>query len=195
MDIYDKYKNGRDAAWQTLINSGVNSLPIDLKTIAEAYKISVYSYSKALKNGIIMPEEANGKSFSRFSKGKKQIFVDSNQEKENIRYEIAFQLGHCIMGHYLTGKPSEEKTGSKMSKNDYEAYIFARDLLMPATVLYGIKLHLADDIANVCNVPYRLAKKREERMEELYKRNKFNSSELEKLVFNQFIEYIYNYSN
>ena len=33
------------------------------------------------------------------------------------------------------------------------------------------------------------------RMEELYKRDKFNSSETERLVFDRFIEFIYKYAN
>ena len=110
---------------------------------------------------------------------------------------MAIQLGHCIMGHYLTGKPYERKSKVKksMSATDYEAYIFARDLLMPATVLYGLKVHSAEEIEELCNVPHKFAVKRAKRMEELYKRDKFNSSETERLVFDRFIEFIYKYAN
>ena len=197
MDIYDKYKNGRDMAWKALLESGVSRLPVNLKAVADAYNIEIYSYDTAVKNGIISEEAAKGSGFSRFYNGKKQIFVDGSNSKPFVRYEMAIQLGHCIMGHYLTGKPCERKSKGKksMSATDYEAYIFERDLLMPATVLYGLKVHSAEEIEELCNVPHKFAVKRAKRMEELYKRDKFNSSETERLVFDRFIEFIYKYAN
>lgn len=76
---------------------------------------------------------------------------------------------------------------------EYQAERFAIDILAPACVLWGLNLHTAEDIAKVCNISMQSAHIRAERMEILYKRNKFLTSPLEKQVFEQFSDFIKQY--
>ena len=71
-----------------------------------------------------------------------------------------------------------------------QANVFARDLLMPATILHSLKVSSAEEIARICNVSMQSAGIRYSRLLELEKRNMFNRHPLEKAVHKQFIDYI-----
>ena len=49
MDIYDKYKNGRDMAWKALLESGVSRLPVNLK----AFRDFITAKSRYLLTAVI----------------------------------------------------------------------------------------------------------------------------------------------
>lgn len=180
---YDKYKKARNTAWNALIDGGICELPVNLKNVAGAYGILVFSYKTAIKRGLITQEEAVGDSFSRVIGGKKYVFVSNVKTSNEVRFHIAYEIGHYLMKH-----------NEKLRKNDYEAYIFARDLLMPASVLYGINVHSAEKIASICCVTLEIAEKRSRRMDELYDRNKFNAHPAERKVTEQFEMFISKYS-
>lgn len=186
-DRYDKYKKARNTAWNALINGGISELPVNLKSVAQSYGIAVYSYKSAIKNGLIKTEEAVGDSFSKIIDGVKYIFVSNVKTSSEVRFDIACEIGHFVLGHKILGKPSKSKN---FGRNDYEAFIFARDLMMPATVLYGMGVHGAEKIEELCGVSHKLAEKRAERMEELYIRKKFNTHPSEIKVNKQFVKFI-----
>lgn len=187
---YDKYKKARNTAWNALIDGGISKLPVNLKNVAGAYGISVYSYKTAVKSGLLTLEEAVGDSFSKVAGRSKYIFVSNVKSSNEVRFDIACEMGHYLLGHKIHGKP---KISNKFSRSDYEAYIFARDLLMPAAVLYGMGIHSAEKISSLCGVSLELAEKRALRMDELYKRNKFNTHPAEIKVTEQFEKFISEY--
>lgn len=45
--MYTDYKIARDIAWKTLIECGINQLPINLAVIANFYNISILKYSQS----------------------------------------------------------------------------------------------------------------------------------------------------
>ena len=75
MDIYDKYKNGRDMAWKALLESGVSRLPINLKMVADAYNIEIYSYDTAVKNGLISEKMPKAAAFRDFITAKSRYLL------------------------------------------------------------------------------------------------------------------------
>lgn len=106
-----------------------------------------------------------------------------------MRYTTAHELGHIVLGHTLkNGKIG--RTFIMDDEQEYQAERFAIDILAPACVLWGLDLHTAKDISKVCNISERAAQIRAERMEVLYKRNKFLTSPLECKVFQQFRQFI-----
>lgn len=84
------------------------------------------------------------------------------------------------------------RTFDNSNSNEYEAERFAIDILAPACVLWGLDLHTAKDISEACNISERAAQIRAERMEVLYRRNRFLTSSLERQVFEQFRPFINN---
>lgn len=187
---YDKYKKARDTAWDVLINCSIGELPVNLKNVASSYGIYVYSYKTAIMKGLISIDEAIGDSYSKVIGKDNYIFVSNIKSGNEVRFDIACEIGHYVLGHKIYGRP---KTSNKFSKNDYEAYIFARDLLMPAAVLYGMCIHSAEKIQEFCGVPIEIAQKRAMRMEELYMRKRFNTHPAERKVTEQFENFIIKY--
>lgn len=70
------------------------------------------------------------------------------------------------------------------------ANVFASRLLAPACVLWGCGVQSAEDIERLCDISRAAAEFRWTRMQELYRRQRFLTSPLERLVYAQFEDYI-----
>lgn len=173
--IYGKYKQARNAAWQCLIDYNVTSLPIKILEIVKESGI------KAIKDSAanILIKSQKGRSYIH----QKEVLIiyDDTLPKRVIRYTIAHELGHIFLGHDL-----EHPTLSM----ENEANVFASRLLAPACVLWALDFHTPEEISKFCDISYTAAKIRAERMEILYKRNKFLLSPLEGQVYRNFEEFI-----
>ena len=174
--MYDIYKSARDMSWQCLIKCAVNELPVRPVAIAEHYGITCHPVSSEALQGV--------SGLLRTIEGKPRILIDSSHSRQRQRYTIAHELGHYLLGH-LDGVPASEE-------REYAAERFAADLLMPACVLWGLDVHTAKEISELCNVSIRAAQIRAERMEVLYQRNKFLLHPLERKVYAQFGDFIQN---
>ncbi len=174
--MYDIYKSARNMSWECLIRCAVNELPVRPVAVAKVYGVVCrFADSNALQGST---------GLLRATDSKPCIFVDSSQPAQRQRYTIAHELGHYLLGH-LDGVPASEE-------REYAAERFAADLLMPACVLWGLSVHTAEEIAELCNVSMRAAQIRAERMEVLYQRNKFLLHPLERKVYAQFGNFIQN---
>lgn len=175
---YDIYTQARDTAWKFLIDNHVDSLPVKLSDICR-------------QKGILLLYDHDRTYLSKIERGR--TFIDNTggfsivlNPNDNIaiqRYTIAHELGHIILRHFTesTLRPSDM---------EYQAERFAIDILAPACVLWGLHLHTAKDISEVCNISISAAQRRAERMEVLYNRNMFLAHPLERQVFQQFKKFI-----
>ena len=187
MNMYYNYKNGRDASWQALIKADICEMPVDLKKVADAYDIQIISFKEALKNKYVGKDKLDFNLTVKEIGKKRVVLVNADMDdKGALRYIMAKGLGYCIMAKNIN---------TITKKDDYEANIFARDLLMPACVLYSMEIESSAEIACVCNVNIEAAEKRAERMAELIKRKRFNAHPLERQVAEQFDLFVneYNY--
>lgn len=187
--IYGKYKNVRDAAWRCLIDNNINSLPVSVTSIAKKYNIFVRKYSQLNDNQLLSGTESGT---TLFINGKFFIIYKDSELKQRCRFTIAHEIGHIVLGHPLVNNKIARKFDVSKPEIEIEADIFASRLLAPACVLWGLDLHEPEEIAEICNISFTTAKIRAERMEVLYKRNKFLTSNLEKVVYNNFNEFISN---
>ena len=182
---YGIYKGLRDCAWRCLNDNKVSSLPVDVLGIAKSCGIRVIRNSQA--NALALEE--NGRSF--FDGSEWFIIYNDLNPIEISRLTIAHELGHIFLGHELAhAKYAGIQQFSPKPKSEQQADMFAARLLCPACVLWALNLHTAEDVAACCKVPLEIAQIRTERMTELYKRNKFLTSPLEKEVYNNFVDYI-----
>ncbi len=169
-------------AWEALINSGISSLPVDLKQVAKVYDIAVVSFKKAEQEGIMPENKSNRRVLVRNIEGRKTVFVNGDGlNRGEVRFLIAKGIGLCL----LAKKP--------WYASRYEAYaakIFARDLLMPATVLFSIGAESVEDISEICRTDKENAETRARRMAELRERNRFNEHPLEQKTKEQFKSFI-----
>nr|DAJ16864.1 MAG TPA: IrrE protein [Caudovirales sp. ctMlE25] len=185
---YGRYKNIRNASWQALIDFQVSQLPVMLTDVAKQAGI------KIIKNSDCWVLSNNQIGLSIYANNKWYIIYDDRNSKERCRFTIAHELGHIFLGHSVTNN-GRFRTVGEIDKPEEEqaADMFAARLLAPACVLWGMELHSPKDIAQACNISYEAATYRAMRMEILYKRNMFLTSDLEKQVYSNFSEFINNY--
>lgn len=195
--MYDYYKKARDTSWKVLLECGMNQLPVNLGNIADYYGIMITLYSKTELTQVFQSDVLLGDGFIVNNDGQKHIFININDKIKNRprrRFTLAHELGHALMGHntgaihYRNSELDNESNPNKLQAN-----VFARDILMPATVLAALDIHTPEEIMRLCDVSRQSAEIRAVRMEELYQRNKFNTHPLERRVREQFDDFIRTY--
>lgn len=171
---YEIYKTARNTSWKFLIQQNVTSLPVNLKKIVSEMGIIIK------KDSGLLDSNENGRIIN--NNGQLVIIVRDISTAQN-RYTIMHEIGHIVFGH---------ADGITNDVDEYTVERFAIDVLATACVLWGLDLHSAEDIANVCNISITSAQRRAERMRILYDRNMFLSHPLERQVFEQFRDFINN---
>ena len=175
--MYNIYRNSRDAGWKFLLEYGISSLPLDLKKIVSQMGVTV----RRDDAGVLMPNELG---ITVNARGNFHIIVREMPIQQK-RYTIAHEIGHIVLGHTeIAGNPYID---------EYAAERFATGILSPACVLWGLDIHTAEEIAELCNISMTSARIRARRMAVLYKRDKFLTSPLEKEVYEQFSDFIKHY--
>ncbi len=184
--LYGKYKQSRDASWETLIEFGINSLPVSPLNICKQAGISVY------KNSVAQKLTGTQIGLSSYHNGSFRIIIDDTQILTRRRFTLAHELGHIVLGHILVDTPQGRTFDTSKPEIERQADVFASRLLAPACVLWGMNAQTAEQIASVCNISHEAAAIRAERMDVLRKRGKFLLSPLERQVYKQFESYIQN---
>lgn len=193
--MYENYVKARDTSWEVLLTCGIKELPITLGTIADYYNFKVIAYSDTNITQVLKNEVVEGDGFIVFSKGKKEIFLNDKVNNRNRRrFTLAHELGHGILNHNIDiVHYRNSEVDSDVDMQELEANVFARDILMPSTVLAALNIHTPEEIMKVCDVSRKSAEIRAARMELLYKRNLFNLHPMERKVRQQFDKFIRNY--
>lgn len=182
--IYAKYKNARDSAWQCLIDYNITSLPVKVLGIAKTLGIKVIKDSTAHK----LASKESGKSY--LLNDQWQIVYNDAESKQRCRFTVAHELGHIVLGHKLNNSGVYTRTFELKKEEETEADIFASRLLAPACVLWALDVHTPEKIAQLCDISHEASEIRADRMEVLYKRNRFLLSPLERQVYRNFEKFI-----
>lgn len=195
---YRDYQNVRDAAWKILLDCEVDRLPVNLNAVCRKLKIRVLTYGQNAR----MIERANlSQAVQRtdgmtFYLGETPIVLfDEKVLPARAKFTVAHELGHIILGHVKPGsvtkmnrEPHPEDAPEEQAANQ-----FAARLLAPACVLWELDIHTADEIMALCHISRQAAQFRANRMEELYRRNRFLTSPLERKVHQRFQHFIREY--
>ena len=209
MNSYGRCKNARNASWQCLIDYHVNALPVKISTVAQRAGCRLMPYSKAqvLVDKLRLEKLTQNSGFCiRLKNGETILFYDDANPPYRIRFTVAHELGHVFLGHPMKmadGYTYTHRNREHDPKDDpfeVEANVFARDILAPACVLWGLQLHTAEEIAQVCDISLTCATYRAQRMRVLLERERdfwlsrgrscFLMHPLEQRVFEQFQDYI-----
>lgn len=120
------------------------------------------------------------------------ILFDEEKLPQRIKFTIAHEVGHIILGHVEPGNCTianrEPRPGD--APEEQTANQFAARLLAPACVLWGLNVHTPEEIMQLCRISRQAAEFRALRMDELYRRNKFLVSPIERAVYEQFQPFI-----
>ncbi len=178
---YKDYQNARDAAWRILLDCGVDQLPVRTAAICKGLGVK-------LMEGDI-PQDG----YSTMVNGVPYIVVKQSLPNARKRFTVAHELGHIVLGHVGRYELVNREPDPKDKPIEQAANVFASRLLAPACVLWGCKVGSPEGIAQLCGISAQAAAFRWERMQELYTRNKFLTSPLEKQVHDQFGAFISNH--
>lgn len=174
--IYKDYQNARDAVWRLLIDLQISELPLNTVKVCAELGIKLHYYEPT--------DESDG--MSCYINGVPHIFVSSAVSPERRRFTAAHEIGHVILGHVgkfelVNREPSPDDNPVEQAAN-----VFASRLLAPACVLWGCNVRTAEQIQELCKISRTAAEYRMQRLNELYKRNRFLISPLERKVYSQF---------
>lgn len=192
---YRDYQTARDAAWRILLDCGVDRLPVDLNAICKKLKIRLFSYCAATK----LIERANLEEAVRrtdglafYWHGTPVILCSDVVRPQRAAFTIAHEIGHIVLNHVKPGavttvnrEPSPGDAPEEQAANQ-----FAARLLAPACVLWGLGIHTPEEIMELCRISRQAAQFRADRMKELYRRDRFLTSSLERRVYRQFQSFI-----
>ncbi len=213
---YRLYQQARNLSWEVIRDCKINCFPVNLGAICRHYEIKTIPYSKftlwdmvdplaivTIQNSnflfiflsITMNKTEISKKGDGFSlKFEEQYYIIFNDYVNNlgrIRFTIAHEVGHILLGHVesITFYRNSE-IDSNTNEEEAQANIFARDLLMPAAVLSALHVHSPKEIATLCNISMQSAGIRAQRLAVLNKRGCFQMHPLERGAVKEFAPYI-----
>jgi Zn-dependent peptidase ImmA (M78 family) len=193
---YERYKQIRDLAWETLIKHKISELPTDVWMIAEEYGVLVQDYGQAegLINycGLQNVAEAN-EAFCVYTDRWRVLHKSAGEEE--TRYAVAHELGHILLKHemkkhevgYFTVYYSDFNREEYTSLADeQEVRDFAVRILAPACVIIATGVESAAELAELCHMPPFHAHDRFSRIISIIEKNRLYESNLEMQVYEQF---------
>lgn len=113
-----------------------NRASVNLNQVCKDYGIRIFDYNDQtealsrlnLLEHVSGPEASNG--FAFLFKGEPVILFDGGREKTEVRYTIAHELGHIILGHLsYRNKGGKMPEYAEMEANCFAAAIIANDIL------------------------------------------------------------------
>lgn len=191
---YKDYQRARDAAWEMLIHFGIRELPVRISPGIKKMGIVLASYSKSAalleELGVShLTQEMDGLSVR--NGGKYYIFYRGDMVPGRIRFTVAHELGHIVLGHLDCGSYTAYTTVNREPQEgdaaiEQAANVFASRLLAPACVLHDLNAFTPEQIAELCDISLTAARFRAKRMEVLKIRDAYGESPLERMVIKQF---------
>ncbi len=135
---FPDYIKATNAAYDVLIQFGEFSLPICIFSVIKQIKnISLHRYTELAKrmntsfNKLITEVVPSFHGFTTFNKSKSRyiIFYNDLKDQTTIRFTLAHELGHIILGHTKDGVTENR-----------EANCFARNFLCPVPIIEEMNL-------------------------------------------------------
>lgn len=195
---YRDYQNARDAAWRILLDCNIDRLPVNLNTVCRKLKIRALTYgqnAKLIERAYLSQAVHRTDGMTFYAGGTPIILFDEKALPARAKFTVAHELGHIILGHVKPGSVTTVNREPQPNDEPEEraANQFAARLLAPACVLWGLDIHTTEEIMELCHISRQAARFRADRMKELYRRNKFLISPLEREVYKKFQPFIRGY--
>lgn len=192
---YDDYKRARDLSWRVLLDTGTRELPVKVSRICGAYSVTLRSYEagESLIQALGLSAQCEiSDGFTVRSGGQYLAFYNGSQTPGRVRFTIAHELGHVLLGHLGDGEHTvyNREPSPEDAPEEHMANVFASRLLAPACVLHALRAVTPEQIAAACDISLAAARFRAGRMGVLEQRGKYGASPLERQVLAQFQTYI-----
>lgn len=192
---YDDYKRARDLSWRVLLDTGTRELPVKVSRICGAYGVTLRSCQAGaplIRALGLETQCGSSDGFTVRSGGRCYVFYNAEQQPGRVRFTIAHELGHILLGHLGDGDHTvyNREPSPEDAPEEHTANVFASRLLAPACVLHALGAVTPEQIAAVCDISLAAAQFRAGRMGVLEQRGKYGVSPLERQVLAQFQPYI-----
>lgn len=192
---YDDYKRARDLSWRVLLDTGTRELPVKVSQICRVYGVTLRSYQAGaplIRELGLETQCGASDGFTVRNSGRCYVFYNIEQPPGRVRFTIAHELGHILLGHLGDGEHTvyNQDPSPEDAPEEHTANVFASRLLAPACVLHALGAVTPEQIAAVCDISMAAARFRAGRIGVLEQRGKYGASPLERQVFAQFRSYI-----
>ena len=190
-------------AWQVLIEQKVLHLPVNMSQLCLNYESYPLTYDRASdildRYGLLRNCKDND-GFALHMKERFFVFYNNKCTPGRIRFTLAHELGHILLGHLFYEEnglhytlKNREPTPTD-SPIEHQANIFASRLLAPACILDTLNIRYPDELMTLCGLSRQSAEFRLARMTVLRDRKKdglrFHQHFLERQVLHQFRPFI-----
>lgn len=153
--IEPDYFRATNKAYEVLNEFDDYSIPTTIFLLIRKFKnIKLYSFSEAAKRNGITYEEFCEIASSKFgfsvidsNTNNCIIFYNNKKSKEVIRFTLAHELGHYILGHLIDG-----------DKENKEANCFARNFLCPIPIIDVLDIYDCEEYSLLFDVSEPMAK-------------------------------------
>ena len=189
---YQGYKQARDAAWRTLISCKISSLPVDVRKVGSHLGYQQYSYrsaDKTIRYFHLEEQRRISDGFTVCLQSRAYIFYDDTCSIGRQRFTVAHEIGHLVLGHLQAGGYTTHNINIS-DQMERQANQFAARLLAPACVLHAMGVTSAEEISQLCHISMQAAQARAARLAVLDQRGKYLSHPLERLVADQFRDFL-----
>lgn len=193
------FKRATKRAYDFLVELDIKELPVNPHKIVEMFedRWHLLSWSE-LKNatGVDDPfhlkrDNAEAKTQIERGTGEYLIVYDDSFSRERIRWTIAHEIGHILLGHLVYYEETALNRGG-LTKDQYgvlevEAHWFAEALLAPNFLLHMYDIKDSQDIAFLCDISKESADKCEGHLQNYYP----NDPTVEGILLRNFYEFFY----
>lgn len=181
------YYNVRNNAWEFLIKNNVREYPLNLNKILKQnnwYLVNYQNYCNHRKINIIQLISKYPDAFTiQDMNNNFLICFNEKNNKQRIRFSIAHEIGHIVLGHLY-----------KNEKLEKEANMFAARILMPMLLIKELKITISKELAKLCDVSIEAANFRLKRFNKIKERKMFYTKPREKKLLLQLKPFIKNYN-
>lgn len=139
MLLYERSEAVTALAYELLLDSATDKLPVDVLHIAEFLNL------KVIDNNEVNELDASECGVGIFDGSVWNIVYDSNANLGRIRFTIAHEIGHIVLRH----RPESDGQTDEL---ELEADLFAARLLAPICILQELEAYSASSIALLCNI-------------------------------------------
>lgn len=142
----------RERAAQTLIEAGVVRLPVRLQTVASRLGIGLFTYEDYARAAEVSLQEIVGSrgadGFAVYIAGHRAIFYRAGGNPCRVRWTIAHELGHLLLGHM------EQLGGNAATRAEQErqANRLAAELLCPSALVAACGCDGPEELAQLCDI-------------------------------------------
>lgn len=145
---FPDYYIATNKAYATLIKYKVFSFPISPKIIIrQLSNVAIHTYSDLAKRMGISREvfldylSSSEHGFTARQRDKYAVFYNEQKDDTTIRFTLAHELGHIILGHIEDGK-----------RENKEANCFARNLLCPVPIIKEMNIQTEKEYTEAFNI-------------------------------------------